>query len=142
MTKHLSTVHEGKKPFECSICDYKCSQKGPLNLHFSTIHEGKKPFNCSICDYKCSVKGSLAKHIASIHESKQPFKCSICHFKHFSKKQSLTKHMASLHNTRNIALKAGPCTLFNKVFKIAVLKILSIRDPFYTNKVYTFFISF
>ena len=45
-------------------------------VHISSVHEGKKHFTCSICDYKHSKQGSLAKHIASVHESKEPFKCS------------------------------------------------------------------
>ena len=24
----IASVHQGKKPFKCSMCDYKCSQKG------------------------------------------------------------------------------------------------------------------
>ena len=53
----FSTLHEGKKPFNCSICDYKCSQKRNLTRHIASVHEGKKPNNCSICDYKCLKRG-------------------------------------------------------------------------------------
>ena len=37
--------------FECSICDANFKQRGKLNRHISTVHEKKKPFKCSICDY-------------------------------------------------------------------------------------------
>ena len=56
-------VHEHKKQFKCSFCDYCCSLKGNLNKHIASIHEGKKPFKCTICDYSCSQKGNLTKHI-------------------------------------------------------------------------------
>ena len=39
-------------------------------MHITSVHEGKKPFKCSICDYKCSQKGQLTKHISSNHEIK------------------------------------------------------------------------
>ena len=29
-----------------------------------SVHEGKKPFNCYICDYKFSQKGRLTSHIS------------------------------------------------------------------------------
>ena len=28
-----------------------------------SVHEGKKPYKCSICDYNCSQKDSLTKHV-------------------------------------------------------------------------------
>ena len=54
LTKHIASVHEGKKPLSCAICDYICSQKSTLTLHIESVHEGKKPFKCSICDYNFS----------------------------------------------------------------------------------------
>ena len=80
LTTHIETVHEGKKPFNCHICNYKSSGRGTLNRHIASVHEGKKPFNCSICDYNCSQKGNLTIHIASVHEGNKEFKCSICYF--------------------------------------------------------------
>ena len=40
---NIRSIHEGKKPFKCSICDYSCSEN--LNRHISSVHEVKKPFN-------------------------------------------------------------------------------------------------
>ena len=34
------------------------------------IHEGNKPFNCELCDYRSHQKGDLKKHVASVHEGK------------------------------------------------------------------------
>ena len=41
---HIASVHEGKKPFKCSICDYTFAQKKTLTNHISSVHEGKKAF--------------------------------------------------------------------------------------------------
>ena len=48
---HVVSVHEGKKPFRCNICDYSCSQKSNMKSHVTYVHEGQKPFKCDICDY-------------------------------------------------------------------------------------------
>ena len=36
MKQHVLSVHEGKKPFKCDICDYSCSQKGHMKTHVAT----------------------------------------------------------------------------------------------------------
>ena len=38
LRKHKQAVHEGKKPFPCSSCDYRASQKGHLRRHEQTVH--------------------------------------------------------------------------------------------------------
>jgi hypothetical protein len=49
-------------------CDLKTAVKQSLNKHLETIHEGIKPFKCSICDYKFSEKGYLKKDIKTVYE--------------------------------------------------------------------------
>ena len=39
-----------------------------------SVHEGKKPFECDICDYSFSWKSNFIKHVASVHEGKKPLK--------------------------------------------------------------------
>ena len=56
MNKHFESIHEGKKPFRCEICDYSCSQEGAMHIYVASVHEGKKPFKCEICDYYFHVK--------------------------------------------------------------------------------------
>ena len=70
MKTHFASVHEEKKPINCDICDYSCSQKRILNKHVAPVHEEKKPYNCDICDYSYSQKGHMSKHVASVHEGK------------------------------------------------------------------------
>ena len=114
-------IHEGNKPFNCELCDYRSHQKGDLKKHVATVHEGnkqtkrlicnekrdtknhnaaihevRKPFKCDICDYTCSRKRNLNRHVETVHEGNKPFKCNICEYG-YSTKSILNKHIASVH---------------------------------------------
>ena len=78
MKQHIETVHEGKKPHQCSICGNAFGLKQHLKRHISLVHEKNKPFKCCICDFTCGLKDSLTKHISAVHEKKKPYKCSNC----------------------------------------------------------------
>jgi uncharacterized Zn-finger protein len=45
---HIASVHEGKKPFKCNICDTSFSQKVNLKRPIVSVHEGNKPVKCNI----------------------------------------------------------------------------------------------
>ena len=45
MNKHVASVHGGKKPFKCDICDLRCSQKGNMKTHVASVHEEKSHSN-------------------------------------------------------------------------------------------------
>ena len=56
-------------------CD---SLKHHKNRHVSSVHEGNKPFKYDICNYRSPCKGDLKKstfkkHVASVHERNKPF---------------------------------------------------------------------
>ena len=53
---HTESVHKGKKPFICNICDASFSEKGNLKGHIESVHKGKKPSKCDICDASFSEK--------------------------------------------------------------------------------------
>ena len=61
MKTHVKSVHEGKKPFKCDICDYNFSQKGDMKRHVESVHERKNPFKCDICNYCCFLKPQMVK---------------------------------------------------------------------------------
>jgi uncharacterized Zn-finger protein len=44
MKKHVETVHEGKKPFKCTICNSCYTRKTTLNKHMKTVHENMNQF--------------------------------------------------------------------------------------------------
>ena len=80
---HIASVHEGKKAFNCEICDYGCSLRNLLNKHIASAHEniaqeGFKPFKCGKCDYSCSILDDLNRHYTSAHEGNKSFKCESC----------------------------------------------------------------
>ena len=70
LNQHIKSVHEEKKPHNCSICDYSFSQRGFLKQHIKSVHEKIRPHKCFICDNRLSTKGALRKHIKSVHEGK------------------------------------------------------------------------
>ena len=71
LNKHVASVHKGKKPFKCDICDYRSSEKGHIKIHVATVHGGKKSFKCNICDKSFSLKKYMTRHVAAVHERKK-----------------------------------------------------------------------
>ena len=66
---HITSVHEGKKPFNCDICDVDFSGKPNLDAHIAKVHEGKKCFKCEICTNEFNSLAGLENHyITTIHE--------------------------------------------------------------------------
>ena len=63
LNKHVSTVHEGIKPFQCDICNACFGQKDNLNNHIAIVHEGIKQFKCDICHAGFGRKGNLNKNL-------------------------------------------------------------------------------
>ena len=48
--QHISSVLEEKEPF-------------------SSVHEGKKPFECNLCDYRCYKRAQMNRHIWRVNHS-------------------------------------------------------------------------
>ena len=43
-------------------CEYTASDKYSLSRHITEVHEGKKPFKCDTCDYSCYRKSLLTRY--------------------------------------------------------------------------------
>ena len=108
MTNHIASVHEKRKLFKCSICDYKCSLKGNLTRHIKSVHEDNNNSSVSFVITDVQWRGNwLSTFHQSIRETnhssvpsvitmftkgkldythyisslgKKPFKCSICDY--------------------------------------------------------------
>ena len=53
---------------KCDHCEKSFSSKQDLNRHVSAVHDGRKPFQCPICFMEVSFQGNLRKHIREIHD--------------------------------------------------------------------------
>ena len=98
--KHVRTVHEGKKLFECDIC-YKVDfvKLAPFIKHMKYIHqiyEIKGTIRCKKCSIYFTKQGHYKQHMKTVHGVKTMHICSICN-KNFEMKGALEKHMATVH---------------------------------------------
>ena len=50
------------------------ASKTHLNRHIESVHEGKRPFMCNICDTNFALKCNMKRHISSVHEWKKHLK--------------------------------------------------------------------
>ncbi len=89
-TGHL-VRHVGNKPYECTVCKYRCSYKYIMVRHFR-IHSGEKPYTCSICDFTATVPSALYGHMSRFHPNIKPFQCFVCN-QTFTRQIQLRKHL-------------------------------------------------
>ena len=87
-------VHNGKKGFQCLVCEKQFSQKGHLKRHM-LIHTKVKAHECDICKKKFSVKSSLVRHFR-IHLGEKPYGCAKCG-KWFTEASTRNQHIHNLH---------------------------------------------
>ena len=106
--RHVSSVHEGKKPFQCDVCTKSYSQKAHLLGHVAAVHEGKKPYKCNLCEKSYAYKNLLTAHIQTIHEGVKPFKCPICPAG-FVQKRVLQAHIDSIHLGKKVKKERFTC---------------------------------
>ena len=66
-TENKNNVGEKSKLFPCLQCEKSFWTKGDMVRHISSIHEDKKPHKCDFCDYKAKRKDNLKSHIANVH---------------------------------------------------------------------------
>jgi KRAB domain-containing zinc finger protein len=102
---HIEMVHEGKRPFTCSICGLTMATKGNVKMHIQSVHEKIKPNKCSRCESSFFHIGDLKRHIESVHEGKRDFKCSLCEAT-FSTQRSLNRHVKVVHE-KNLPFKCS-----------------------------------
>ena len=102
--KFSESVHEKKKLFQCSKCDFRSGLTYNLIRHYDTVHEKKKSIPCTACNRCFTQKSDLKRHYATVHKEKvtQKFvepnriECSIC-FQVFRSKCDLENHYETFH---------------------------------------------
>ena len=70
LNRHIKSVHDGKKSFKCSACNFETAKKITLKKHMESVHED---FKCKICEYKTAEKRSLKIHMQYVHEGANPY---------------------------------------------------------------------
>lgn len=89
--------HANIKPFECTTCKKRFTQKGHLKLHVKNQHVAvtDKEYKCRFCAYQTNSKGDLKLHLY-VHDTIKRFECEICG-KRFRQKANLQVHLKNLH---------------------------------------------
>ena len=68
LKRHINTVHEKIKQFQCELCPKKFSQSIDLKRHVAAIHLQLKSFTCDICNQAFSQQCNLKRHKQTKHE--------------------------------------------------------------------------
>ena len=56
------------KEFKCPNCpSFQTSRKFDLKRHISSVHEGKKPYPCNLCSLQFYGKKNLNRHVEIVH---------------------------------------------------------------------------
>ena len=104
LKRHVRTVHEKNRPFQCNVCDKKFHTNVQLKIH----NESNHPFKCKVCSKKFIAKLHLKTHNSIHHQmqyednERKKLECPICQSK-FSEIRSLSIHMKKFHSAENEA---------------------------------------
>merc|ERR1719273_261557 len=97
MKQHVSSIHEGNKPFACKLCpDVRFRGKPGLNGHHATVHDTANAYHCPLCNLVFAQRNGLKTHIGNIHEGTKPHACNICDYA-TTQKSTLKQHIQQVH---------------------------------------------
>ena len=107
------------KVVSCKTCNLVCESTAHLVMHERT-HSGAKPYACTQCDHRCTQKSNLTSHIKSVHDrSKLPqFKCTKC-AKVCTQERHLVTHMKT-HTEATAVFTCQKCTTFRSQYQSAL----------------------
>ncbi|XP_063963799.1 uncharacterized protein LOC129272353 isoform X1 [Lytechinus pictus] len=111
MLRHVLTIHEKQKPYQCKLCSYSSAYKHHLKRHHTKRHQ-QPLLTCNLCEFTTDDVEKLKSHSAS-HPEPKVYQCKLCpmvfnsgklfrahkqivhHKKKKSKKSSRDKHHSS-----------------------------------------------
>ena len=100
MTEEEFSNNVVNKNLQCETCNYFFKTKETLKRHITSVHEGKKPFKCDICTRNFARNAHLLLHVASIHEKIKQHMCTVCG-EFFSLANYLKRHVQKVHEGKN-----------------------------------------
>ena len=72
MLNHIKSVHEKKKNFNCSLCDFATFAKSNLKQHIIAVHEGMNKVLCINPEYnnilKWFMRGKKSSNVIFVKE--------------------------------------------------------------------------
>ena len=85
-----------EKKHICPVCNVGFTKSSHMKSHISSVHDGEKPFQCKLCETRFTRNGGLRRHMEVVHEKIKRHKCPHCE-EAFNKRVKLKKHLASIH---------------------------------------------
>ncbi|XP_067946054.1 zinc finger protein 26-like [Watersipora subatra] len=113
MVRHLKEAHiRDYAPWQCPICQFKCTYPGSLLLHMS-MHTKNKPYSCTRCNKKFAYQQKLLKH-TEYHDYKASKHCDLCKTSLnktvvFHEQAALEAHLERRHTAPLKKIYEGDC---------------------------------
>ena len=113
LKRHINSVHENNRPFQCTKCESNFTENGALLRHIRKVHdknflpvpkkpkisyEERKRHTCSFCGKLFLHTGHLREH-ENAHTGERPFGCEFCD-KKFSASSTARNHKKNCEKKR------------------------------------------